>query len=95
MQNRPISEKIAHLRQLIDIDAKAVISECDRLLDKNSFDEQVHHLRANAAMKLGIWDEAIRSCLKAEAVNPNSPARETRMLIESILSFRNTDMINP
>ncbi len=53
------------------------------------------YLKGQLAGKHGRWDEAIGCYLRAETLDPESPAREARLMTERILAFRHKDLYNP
>ncbi|MBO6189664.1 MAG: tetratricopeptide repeat protein [Alloprevotella sp.] len=57
-------------------------------------DATLHYLIGRARMKQGRWGDAISAFLKAEAADPDGPAREAREMLDDILAFYNKDMYN-
>lgn len=45
-------------------------------------------------MKKANWSEAMNSFLHAEALDPESPAKECRLMLCDIMEFYNKDMYN-
>lgn len=43
----------------------------------------------------GDWQHAINCYMEATAIDPDSPAREARKMLEDILNFYNKDAYNP
>lgn len=57
-------------------------------------DATLHYLRGNVFRKQGRWSDAINCYLKAEAIDPASPAVEARAMLDDIFAFYNKDMYN-
>ena len=57
-------------------------------------DARMLFLKGRAMMKVSRWGDAISCFLKAETLDPNGPARESRMMLNDILDFYNKDMYN-
>lgn len=51
-------------------------------------------LAGNVFRKQGRWSDAINCYLKAEAIDPASPAAEARAMLDDIFAFYNKDMYN-
>ncbi len=58
-------------------------------------DDTLHYLYGLACARLGEFHEAINAFVRAERLNPQTPAIQARKMLEEIFAFRNTDMINP
>ncbi len=52
------------------------------------------YLLGKAHMKKSEWGKAMSGFLKAEELNPDSPARECRLMLNDIMAFYNKDMYN-
>ena len=49
----------------------------------------------NKFRKKGIFGEAINAYNKSVMLDPNSPAKVSIEILNEILAYRNTDLINP
>jgi Flp pilus assembly protein TadD len=58
-------------------------------------DASLYYLCGNAYAKTGRRREAMNAYLKAEAIDPDSPAAEARQLLERIQNFYHRDLYNP
>lgn len=54
----------------------------------------LHYLQGRAFMKESEWGQAISSFKRAEELDPGSPARECRIMLNDIMDFFNKDMYN-
>ncbi len=52
------------------------------------------YLLGKAHMKKSEWGKAMSGFLKAEELDPQSPARECRAMLNDIMAFYNKDMYN-
>lgn len=57
-------------------------------------DATLYYLRGNVFRKQGRWSDAINCYLRAEAIDPASPAAEARAMLDDIFAFYNKDMYN-
>lgn len=75
------------------------LDEAIRLLKeriaKEPKNEEAHFVLGNVYRKMEDWKDAINSYLKAEEINPDSPARNARLMILDILNYYNKDLYNP
>lgn len=63
-------------------------------MSKNENSATLYYLQGKAYMKQSNWGQAI-SCFKhAEEIDPHSPARECRLMLDDIMDFYNKDMYN-
>lgn len=53
------------------------------------------YLKGRMAMKQGLWDEAITCFSQAEDLDPQSPAKEARQMLDDIMCFYHKDLYNP
>ena len=54
-----------------------------------------YYQQGNAARKRGLWHEAINHYIKAIELDSNSPAVETKRMLDDIYAFYCKDMYNP
>lgn len=55
-----------------------------------------HHYEAgNRARKRGAFHEAISHYMEALAIDPESPARTAKEMLDEILAFHHKDALNP
>lgn len=54
----------------------------------------LHYLQGKAFMKESKWGQAISCFKRAEELDPESPARECRLMLNDIMDFFNKDMYN-
>ncbi len=87
------------MERITKLIAEGELTEAIRLLneliEKNPQNEEAYFLLGNVYRKLENWKEAINHYLEAEAINPNSPAKNARLMILDILNFYNKDLYNP
>ncbi len=55
---------------------------------------ELHYLRGKAHMRRSDWRQALNAFLAAERLDPQSPARECRLMLEDIMEFHNKDLYN-
>lgn len=88
-------DEFQHIREALAAnhlqEAEAMI---DRELTKNANSATLHYLRGKIYMKSSQWSKAITSFLHAEAIDPESPARQCRQMLCEIMNFYNKDMYN-
>lgn len=58
-------------------------------------DDEAYYLRGFLFKQLGKWGESLSDLNKAVAINPESPAVTLRQLLQEIIDFRHTDLLNP
>lgn len=63
-------------------------------LRQTSEDAFLYYLSGKAQMKLGNWGKAISDFLHSEQLDEDSPAVESRKMLEDIMQFYNKDMYN-
>lgn len=75
------------------------LDEAIRLLElaikEEPQNEKAYFQLGNIYRKLENWKEAINHYLRAEEINPDSPAKNARLMILDILNFYNKDLYNP
>ena len=54
-----------------------------------------YYMQGNAYRKVGNWQEAINCYIKAIELDPESPAREAKRMLDDIMAFYCKDMYNP
>ena len=64
-------------------------------IKKCSDDDEAYYLRGALYKQLGKWGESLSDLNKAIAINPESPAVILRQLLQDIVDFRYTDLLNP
>lgn len=69
-------------------------NQIETALSDRPDDAMLHFLHGRCFMKESRWGEAISCFLKAEAIDPQSPARESREMLCDIMDFYNKDMYN-
>lgn len=103
MENRlPLQKKsknmIGNIETIKKLIAEGHISEAINLA-KNCMgqgnDAMLHYLMGNAYMKQGNRKEAMNAYRLSEQLDPESPAAETRKMIDNIMAFYNKDLYNP
>ena len=83
------------IKNLIDAGhAKEARNLIETALAKEPDIAMLHFLHGRCFMKESRWGEAISCFLKAEAIDPQSPARESREMLCDIMDFYNKDMYN-
>ena len=53
------------------------------------------YLKGNECRRKGMWHEAMNCYSEALDIDPESPAKEAREMLASILNFRCKDFYNP
>lgn len=74
--------------------AEAAIALAESALEAGD-DARIYYLLGNAHAKAGRTREAINAYLRAEALDPESPAVEARRYLNDILAFYCKDLYNP
>lgn len=92
-----MSEMLHHLQTMLHEGRVAEVSNLIEIAacDKSIGDADLHYLRGKVYMKQQRWGDAISAFLKAEAIDPQSPAREARCMLDNILCFYHKDSYNP
>lgn len=63
-------------------------------MERDGENATLHYLQGRAFMKESDWGRAISSFKRAEELDPDSPARECRLMLNDIMDFFNKDMYN-
>ncbi len=58
-------------------------------------DDEAYYLRGALHKQLGRWGESLSDLNKAIALNSDSPAATLRQMLQEIIDFRHTDLLNP
>lgn len=74
------------------------LAEAQRLIEirqrEQGHSADLFYLQGKLRMKHSQWGEAISCFLRAEELDPESPARECRLMLNEIMAFYNKDMYN-
>ncbi|MDR0420084.1 MAG: tetratricopeptide repeat protein [Prevotellaceae bacterium] len=62
---------------------------------KNPTDDNAYYLRGNIYRKMNMFGDALNDYHKALELNPQSQAAIAIEILNEILAFRNTDLLNP
>ncbi|MDR2651156.1 MAG: tetratricopeptide repeat protein [Prevotellaceae bacterium] len=62
---------------------------------KNREDDNAYYLRGNIYRKMNLFGDALNDYHKALELNPQSEAAIAIEILNEILEFRNTDLLNP
>ncbi|MBP7358480.1 tetratricopeptide repeat protein [Xylanibacter oryzae] len=54
-----------------------------------------YYIKGNEYRRQGNWQEALHNYMEAIALDPESPAKEAKKMLEDILNYYNKDMYNP
>lgn len=65
-----------------------------KALDEHAECSELYYLKGKAYMKQSDWGNAMSCFLRAEEIDPDSPARECRRMLTDIMDFYNKDMYN-
>ena len=88
--------EIEELQKAIQVgNVDSVLADSENMLHDGVEDDRLYYLRGKAFMKKSNWQEAVNCFLKAEAINPQSPARQARMMLNDIWEFYHKDLYNP
>jgi len=86
------------LQPIYDALAANNVQEAHRLtgiaISRDGGNATLHYLQGRAFMKESKWGQAISSFKRAEELDPDSPARECRLMLNDIMDFFNKDMYN-
>lgn len=75
--------------------AQALVDEARKTVSEGSEQAaRLYYWQGKIEMKRAEWTKAMSSFLKAEAISPDSPARECRLMLLDIMEFYNKDMFN-
>jgi tetratricopeptide (TPR) repeat protein len=61
----------------------------------NHADDNAYYLRGNIYRKMNLFGDALNDYHKALELNPQSEAAIAIEILNEILEFRNTDLLNP
>lgn len=103
MENRlPLQKKSKNMIESNETIKKLIaeghISEAINLAENcmgQGNDAMLHYLMGNAYMKQGNRKAAMNAYRLSEQLDPESPAAETRKMIDNIMAFYNKDLYNP
>ncbi|MDR1347275.1 MAG: tetratricopeptide repeat protein [Prevotellaceae bacterium] len=62
---------------------------------QNPADDNAYYLRGNIYRKMELFGDALNDYYKALELNPQSEAAVAIEILNEILAFRNTDLLNP
>ena len=84
------------IQQLITEDRyNEALSMLNKWIGESPEDDEAYYLRGALYKQLGKWGESLSDLNKAIAINPDSPAVTLRQLLQEIIDFRHTDLLNP
>lgn len=90
-----MKENYAYIQQAIyDGRTAEALALIDAGLSRTPNDAHLLYLRGNLWMKQGEWGQAISMFQQAENIDPESPAAESRSMLDDIMNFYNKDMFN-
>lgn len=69
--------------------------ELDKFLEKEPNNAEAWYLMGGILRREQNWGEAINALNKAKFLDPSGPAAHAIEYIYEILSYRNTDLMNP
>lgn len=64
-------------------------------LARHPDDAMLHYLLGKACLKTEDWRGALNAFLEAERIDPDSPAVQSRQMVQEILDFYCKDYYNP
>ncbi len=70
------------------------IGRLEAIIAKDDKQEMAYYLLGNIYRKKQDWANAVNSYVKAIAINPESPAVQSKEMCIDVLKFYNTDMYN-
>ena len=84
-------------RELIDGNQLAEAKQClEQIVAENSKNDEAFYLLGNIARREGNFAQAINNYSAAIEANPNNKAAASSIeMLNEILEYRNTDLINP
>lgn len=95
LSHQPADEALEALAQALERgDTDAVHRQVAQLCATGAEQAELHLLDGKAYMKTSDWGKAISAFLRAEELDPQSPAAEHRRMLEEIMAFYNKDMYN-
>jgi cytochrome c-type biogenesis protein CcmH/NrfG len=62
---------------------------------QNPADDNAYYLRGNIYRKMNLFGDALNDYHRALELNPQSEAAIAIEILNEILAFRNTDLLNP
>ncbi|MDR1985283.1 MAG: tetratricopeptide repeat protein [Prevotellaceae bacterium] len=62
---------------------------------QNPVDDNAYYLRGNIYRKMNLFGDALNDFHKALELNPQSQAAVAIEILNEILAYRNTDLLNP
>ena len=90
-----MQEKYSVINRMIESgEVKLALGRLSEELKQTSEDAFLYYLSGKAQMKLGNWGKALSDFLHSEQLDDNSPAVESRKMLEDIMQFYNKDMYN-
>ncbi|MDR0661393.1 MAG: tetratricopeptide repeat protein [Prevotellaceae bacterium] len=88
-----MKEKIQRL--IDDASHDEALNILNKQIEDNPQDDEAYYLRGGLYKQLGKWGESLSDLNKAIAINPESPAVTLRTMLQEIIDFRYTDLLNP
>ncbi|MDR2127096.1 MAG: hypothetical protein LBP63_09740 [Prevotellaceae bacterium] len=85
-------------KKLIDINIHDDVNSLEFLnkyIIMNPDDDNAYYLRGNIYRKMNLFGDALNDYYKALEYNPQSEAAVAIEILNEILEFRNTDLLNP
>ncbi|MDR1197880.1 MAG: tetratricopeptide repeat protein [Prevotellaceae bacterium] len=64
-------------------------------INQNPADDNAYYLRGNIYRKMNLFGDALNDYYRALELNPQSEAAIAIEILNEILEFRNTDLLNP
>jgi len=86
---------IENLTYFDTCDYARAITELSEYILLNPMDDNAYYMRGNVYRKMEMFGDALNDYSKAVALNPQSPAVITIEILNEILAYRNTDLLNP
>lgn len=85
----------AHIHDMIDRGQIAeAIQALQKLVDEHPTDDNLHYQLGNAFRRQGHWPQALYHYATATELNPQSPAAHARQMLQHILDYRCTELMN-
>lgn len=86
---------IENLTNIDTCDYVRVVSELSEHIALNPMDDNAYYLRGNIYRKMEMFGNALNDYHKAVELNSQSPAAIAIEILNEILAYRYTDLLNP
>lgn len=86
---------IENLTYIDTCDYAIAIAELSEHILLNPMDDNAYYLRGNVYRKMEMFGDALNDYSKAVELNPQSSAVIAIEILNEILAYRNTDLLNP